>query len=254
MDCKEIIDAYIDCLKERFVVEALGDGCVIQTPYLDPSNDPICIYVKKENNNLRISDQAQAIEYLFLHGVNITPKSKQQWYIDTILNRLKVKLSEEELRVDATNEEIGDAILRLVGAISSVEHLLYTAKPRRRVDFREEVALWFLDNGIVAYRNKEFIGASGKSVTIDFVIPRKAKNPAYLYALHSDNLQYAKALVNNTIVAWFELKNAGEAFYSSCILDDAKEEFWSGFYPLLAEYTDKVTFWEERDKLLELLM
>lgn len=254
MDCKEIVGAYIDCLKERFVVEALDEGCIIRTPYLDPSNDPIYVYVTKVNGYLKISDQAQAIEYLFLHGLNITPSSKQQWYLDTILNRLNVKLLEEELYIQVPKEEIGEAILRLIGAICSIEHLLYTAKPRRRVDFKEEVALWFLDNGIPTYRNKEFIGASGKSVTIDFVIPRIAKDPIYAYALHSDNAQYAKALVNNTIVTWIELRNAGEKFFSSCILDDVKEDVWSGLQTLLATYTNKITYWEDRDELLEIII
>jgi len=40
MECKELIEMYLASLREKFTVEPADSGCIIYTPYLDPSNDP----------------------------------------------------------------------------------------------------------------------------------------------------------------------------------------------------------------------
>ena len=84
------------------------------------------------------------------------------------------------------------------------------------------------------------------------MIARKKKVPAFMYSLHAESPGYANGLADKTIVAWIELRDAGIKFDSICLLDDAVEEdVWS--YPKLKRLTDTVTFWDERDDLLEAL-
>ena len=122
------------------------------------------------------------------------------------------------------------------------------------LDFGEEANLWLASNQIFPERKKEFIGASGKQLFVDFVIARKKKVPAFMYSLHAERPGYANGLANKTIVAWIELRDAGIKFDSICLLDDTvKEDVWREPCPKLKRLTDTVTFWDERDDLLEAL-
>lgn len=254
MECDEIVRLYLEGMRERFSVEAVEDGCIIRTPYQDPDNDPISIHLKRENNSFRISDQTQAMEFLFLHGIDIRPRSKQRWHFDSILRRLDVDSAANELYLEVQKEDLADGIARLIDAIKSAEHLVYTAKTRSQLDFGEEVNLWLASNQIFPERKKEFIGASGKQLFVDFVIARKKKVPAFMYSLHAESPGYANGLADKTIVAWIELRDAGIKFDSICLLDDTVEEdVWREPYPKLKRLTDTVTFWDERDDLLEAL-
>ncbi len=121
-------------------------------------------------------------------------------------------------------------------------------------DFEEEVNLWLSSNQIFSERRNEFIGASGKQLFVDFVIARNKKVPAFMYSLHAESPGYANGLANKTIVAWIELRDAGTKFDSICLLDDTVEEdVWREPYPKLKRLTNTVTFWDERDDLLEAL-
>jgi hypothetical protein len=253
MNCKDIITAYLDSLKERFIVEPVDSGCIIYTPYLDPSNDLLSIFVEKVNDHFKISDMTQAFEYLFLHGIEIKPNSKQKWYLDTTLNRLKVNLDINELYVDVEKKEIPDGILRLIEAIRSVESLILTAKIRKYTDFGEEVADWLRESNISFDRKKEFVGVSGGPINVDFVIPR-AGSPVFLYALHSESRNWATRLTDRIIVNWIELRLAKLDFYSICVLDDiVDEDVWGSSFRLLKTHTETVLFWDDKEKLKEVL-
>ena len=254
MECEEIVRLYLEGMSERFSVQAVEDGCIINTPYLDPDNDPISIYVKWENDLFRISDQTQAMEFLYLHGIDIRPRSKQRWHFDSILRRLDVNMAANELYLEVQKEDLADGISRLIDAIKSANHLIYTAKTRSQLDFGEEVALWLSSNQIISERKKEFIGASGSPVSVDFAIPRKKRLTAFMYSLHAESTGYARGLANKTIVAWIELRDAGIQFESICLLDDTVEDdVWREPYPKLKRLTNIVAFWEDRDELLQAL-
>jgi hypothetical protein len=253
MNCEDIIRAYLDSLKEKFIIKPADSGCIIYTPYLDPSNDPLSIFIEKIDDHFRISDMTQAFEYLFLHGMEIKQNSKQRWYLDTTLKRLNVDLSTNELYIDVVKDEIPDGILRLTEAMRSIESLILTAKIRKYTDFGEEVANWLRENSIPSERNKEFRGSAGRSIVVDFVIPRTTI-PAFMYALHSESKGYAQHLSDETIVDWLELERINTKFYSICVLDDiVDEDVWRTSFATLKTYTDKVVFWEDRDELKEAL-
>lgn len=253
MKCKKIIEMYLTSLKEKFTIESVDSGCVIYTPYLDPSNDPISVFVERSGDHYRISDMTQAYEYLFLHGLEVKPESSQKKHLNVILNRLGISFFENELFVEVTKEELADGITRLIDALKTTQDLIFTAKPRKYSDFGEEVAGWLRDSDIVFERKKDYIGASETLVTVDFVIPTHDE-PAFLYALHSESPGYAKDVARRVIVNWVELEKAGHEFYSMCILDDSLgEDLWDASFKLLKTHTRKVVFWDDREELKEVL-
>ena len=254
MRCEEVLKIYLDSLIEKFQVEPTDSGCIIYTPYLDPSNDPLSVFVEDLDDHFRISDTTQAFEYLFLHGIEIKQNSKQKWHLDTTLSRLGIGLATNELFVEVSKEGIADGIMRLTEAIRSIESLILTAKIRKYTDFGEEVADWLYGNNIFAERNKEFRGLNGRSIVVHFVIPRADPTPVFMYALHSESRGWASRLSDKTIVDWIELSRINIDFYSICVLDDlVEEDVWMESYNTLKNHTKKVVFWEDRDELKEVL-
>jgi len=217
------------------------------------SNDPISIFVEMHDDHYRISDMTQAYEYLFLHGLEIKPNSSQKRHLNIILNRLGISLSENELYTEVAIEELADGITRLIDALKTTQDLIFTAKPRKYSDFGEEVAGWLRDSDITFERKKEYMGASGGTISVDFVIPR-CDMPAFLYALHSESPGYSKDVARRVIVNWIELEKSGHDFYSMCILDDELgEDLWDSSYKLLRTHTRKVVFWDNREELKDIL-
>ena len=253
MECKKVIEQYITSLNEKFTVESVNSGCVIYTPYLDPSNDPISIFVERHGDHYRISDMTQAYEYLFLHGLEIKPESSQKKHLNIILNRLGISFLENELFVDVDKNGLADGITRLIDALKTTQDLIFTTKPRKYSDFGEEVASWLNESGVNFERKKDYTGASGGIVSVDFVI-QTHDEPAFLYALHSESPGHAKDVARRVIVNWIELEKARYNFYSMCILDDALGEgLWDASYKLLKTHTRKVVFWDDREELKEAL-
>jgi hypothetical protein len=74
-------------------------------------------------DHFRISDMTEAFGYLFSHGIEIKPNSKQKWYLDMTLRRLDINLATNELYLDVTRDEIPSGIFRLVKAVRSIESL-----------------------------------------------------------------------------------------------------------------------------------
>lgn len=74
------------------------------------------------------------------------------------------------------------------------------------------------------------------------------------HALHSESQNWAKRLTDRIIVNWIELRLAKLDFYSICVLDDiVDEDVWGSSYRLLKTHTETVLFWDDKDKLKEVL-
>lgn len=254
MDCQKLIETYLSGIKKDLSIERVENGCVLYTPYLDPSNDIIKVFIEDINDKIRISDISQVDEYLFLHGVDIKPKSVVEWNFKKTLNRLKINSNGSELFVEVSKENIADGINRIVNTVISLDNLTYTSKTRTSVDFQDEVASWLTDNH-VTYESKVSIEdrLAAPPVVIDFVINRIDKVPVYLGAFHSESKQYADTLAYKWHSNIIQLRSANYQFYSSVILDDDEENVWDKSYKLFNKYADCVVYWEDRNNILPIL-
>jgi hypothetical protein len=140
--------------------------------------------------------------------------------------------------------------------MQSANHLVYTAKSRSQFDFPDDVANWLTDNGVTFHSREKFFVTTSKPITVDFVIEREEKIPAFMYALHAETKAWARNLVNGTIVNWLDLMDVKDLkFTKAALLDDSvEEEVWEDNYARLKKRTDFVGFWDERDELLEQIL
>lgn len=253
VECERILSRYLGDLGERFEVKGEDEDCVLTTPFVNPDNDPIQIKVRVAGDTARFSDMGESVGFLFLHGVDLRPKSRQRWFFDTTLRRLGVRATESELWSEVPLSELSDGLIRMTEAIRSTQHIVMTAKSRSSLAFGEDVEEWLSSNGIEHHRSVDYAGLSGKRVIIDFELRLKPE-PILMDALHSETPGYARNLANRVIVEFLEVRDAGTRFRSACLLDDTVEEnVWEGVLPLLRHRVDRVGFWEERDAFLESL-
>ena len=254
MECNQIVEKYLNGLKNVLSIESTDSGCILYFPFLDPSNDPIMIFVEKNGDKFRISDMAQANEYLFLHGLDIKPNTKAEWYYNDVVKRFGINSDNNELFVEVEEQNITDAVNKILTAINSIDHIIYTLSPRELPNFQDEVVKWLTDEKIIFKQKIEIYRGVTEPFKIDFEIQRRAKPQIFMQALHATIKQSAKNLAFKWDFYWNDMIDAGYKFDSVALLDDTIEDHvWEAAIPILKKKTKHVIFWEERADLLPIL-
>lgn len=256
-DCARILAGYVASLEDRMSIESEGEDCILTTPFLSPDNDPIQIRLTLKGDRVEMSDMGEAIGFLFLHGVDLNPGSRQRWFFDTTLRRLGVGASESEIVTEVPMNGLPDAVTRLTEAIRSAQHIVLTAKARSRLSFSDDVAEWLSESKVPFERSVDYIGAAGKHFVVDFdlLLAPAGKERTLMYALQSLTPGWASAQINKAIVSFIEIRRTNRTFQSACLLDDSVEPgVWTGpSIATLKAHTDVVGFWEEKEDFLESL-
>ena len=68
MDIQSLLDNYINWLKSEITFSQIGEYYEITTPFLDPSNDYLQIYVKQEDMFIQV---LRFTEVLLIHGTMV---------------------------------------------------------------------------------------------------------------------------------------------------------------------------------------
>jgi hypothetical protein len=255
MTCSEIVKKYLRGLNQTMRVEETDSGCIVYTPFMNPNNELIMTFIEKIEGKYRISDMSQTDEFLFLHGLDIKPFSKAEYYFNDILKRYEIKSKDTELYVDVDEENLAHGINAIIGAINSIDHLIYTLNPRISPNFQAVVSSW-LDEMKITYRPKvEILSGLTEPVKIDFEIPRHDTTPIFMQALHASMKSSAKMIAYRYDFQINDLTDAGFKFQPVVLLDDSvdEENVWETAYPIFKKKTNNVIFWNDRAELLPLL-
>lgn len=167
-----LMDNYYAFLKEKTLVTAnnSSDWIEISTPFLGLFNDTVDIYAKKEGNRIILSDDGNTLRDLELSGLEITRSPKRKEILDRILINYGVKISSDELTIEATEKDFPQKKLNLISAISETADMYYLARHTVASVFREDVKE-YLDEQELIY-TPYFIskGSTGLEFTFDFQI------------------------------------------------------------------------------------
>ena len=211
--------------------------------------------VEVKGDTARFSDMGESVGFLFLHGVDLKPKSRQRWFFDTTLRRLSINATDSELYSEVPISDPADGLTRITEAIRSSQHIVMTAKSRSSLAFGDDVAEWLTEGNVDYRRSVDYAGLSGKHYQVDFELHLPSKQPAeLLYTLHSETPALPSVLTNGVVVAFLEIREAGVRTPLYMSLDDTvDEDVWGPSLPLLRRRIDPVGLWEERDSFIEAL-
>ena len=77
-EAKRLVRDYGAWLNEGFDVKLEGDYAVISTPFLDPHNDEIELYVRKEGDSLVLTDRGSTLSDLESSGLDVSTEKEEK--------------------------------------------------------------------------------------------------------------------------------------------------------------------------------
>jgi hypothetical protein len=251
--CNHVIQQYLSYLHNQFETEYRKDECIITTPFLDPQGDQIELRARIVDGHLIITDGGLSFDFLFLSGMDLGSKSPiRKYHLDVALNSNRAFILDENeigIRVEM-NEDIGESMHRLVRAIGSVQHLVYTVKGQSVRLFRDEVATYMRENNL-SFEPDYVVRGYSKDHRFDFYIPQK--QPTVIKALSTENVAYAKRLATDTAFAYTDVRRANVDIRGISLLDDDKPVWAGEALSIIVKYSDKVIKWSHKEELLQIV-
>lgn len=247
-DCQDLINTYIEWLREKITVEEINGICEITTPFLDRHNDHLQIYVKKSNGGLILTDDGYTLADLKLSGCDFTTERRKQ-ILQSILNGFGVRLIGDELIVEARPENFAQKKHNLIQAILSINDLFVMAAPMVVSIFKEDVEKYLRANDIRFTPSVNFTGKSGFIHYFDFVIPASRVKPErILRAINRPNRQNITSL----IFSWTDTKEVREPNSTAYgVLNDAEQPVNPDLISALQQYGINALLWSKRDEYVK---
>ena len=140
-DPRQILDEYLDWLREHSEVRTVGEWEEITVPFLDRHNDYLQVYVKRHDGDVLFTDDGYTVIDLEQSGCSLT-SPKRRGLLDLTLNGFGVKLDNDSLVVKATAGDAARKMHNLVQAMLAVDDLFYLAEPVVTSLFFEDVSQW----------------------------------------------------------------------------------------------------------------
>lgn len=248
---KRLIDDYLSWLKEGFHLEETDSHVLISTPFLDPHNDEIQIFVQREGEHLHLTDDGYTLTDLADMGLEINT-DKRQAHVRQIVNGFGVRLEDGgRLAVTATPRDFPQKKHNLIQAILAVHDLAVMGQTHVLQFFEEDVAAFLHERGIPFFRSIKLPGRSGFDHTFDFAFPQMGKRPeSVMQAVNSltRDLATSVAFAVNDV----RLQRGGrEDFASYAIINDRDAKPSDEHLDALRAYGIKALTWSQRSGLVD---
>lgn len=248
---------YADWLKERITTLDQGGSQILSTPFLDPFNDGIRVFVKANGGQFTLHDNGDTLETLTDLGVKIEDSERRGALIQRAIAGCGVRFANRRFEINATHANLPQRAHFLITAILRLNDLWMTAAPRSWVDFSELVAEFFDAHNVLYNRD---LNVPGRTVDhqMDFVIPLPKRRERLIKLVGNPNTQTAK-LISFT---WLELRESRPDAERIVLINDlrppdpleeeSEEESRSvsdQTVAILEGYSSGVFRWSERDTI-----
>jgi hypothetical protein len=245
---KRLIDQYISWLREGFEFEQ-GEGySLINTPFLDPHNDEIQIFVEKNGDVFRLSDDGYTLSDLQDMGLEINTE-KREAHVRQILNGFGVRLENRVLAVTTTPRDFPQKKHNLIQAILAMHDLAVMGQEQVLQFFAEDVAVLLRDRGVPFFRGLKLSGKSGFDHHFDFGIPvLDGKPESVMQAINSltRDLATSVAFAVNDV----RLLRGPETVAAYAIVNDREGRPSEDYLDALRAYGIRTFTWTERDGMI----
>lgn len=246
---KKLIDNYLAWLKEGFSLAAGEDHLKISTPFLDPHNDEIEIYVQKAGDLIKLTDDGYTIADLVGVGLEINTE-KRKTHVRQIVNGFGVKWEADgQLTVTTTARDFPQKKHNLIQAILAVHDLSVMGQPHVLQFFEEDVAAFLLEKNIPFIPGVKFTGRSGLDHHFDFAFPKLGRRPeSVMRAANMLTRDFATSVafaVNDV-----RLQRGEKNFVAHTIINDRDVKPSEDNLNALRAYGVTPYRWSERDNLV----
>lgn len=246
---QQLIDSYIDWLKEKITSREIGNAIEITSPLMDRHNDFLQIYVVPDGDQLRVTDDGYILNDLLLSGCDVDVSNKRKEVLNSLLRGYGVSRSvNNELYINATIENFPQRKHMLVQAMLTVNDMFLTTRETVESIFWEDVEMFLLSNDIRFTDRVNFTGKSGFIQSFDFLIPRSKKRGDRLIRALSNP---TKTSAQNVLFAWEDIKNnRREDTTLFTIINDNQKKISNEVISALHQYDVKTILWSQRNSFI----
>jgi hypothetical protein len=246
---KRLIDDYLAWLKEGYHFESTEEYALISTPFLDPHNDEIQIFVERQGDVLRLTDDGYTVADLADMGLEINTE-KREAHVRQILNGFGVRLDAgSQLSVTATPRDFPQKKHNLIQAILAVHDSAVMGQSHVLQFFQEDVAAFLREKQVPFFRGLKLSGRSGFDHHFDFAFAATGRRPESV-------MQAANVLTRDlaTTVAFavndVRLQRGGEAFTAYTVINDRDTKPSGDHLDALNAYGIKSFLWSRREAMV----
>lgn len=251
-DCRDLVNAYIEWLRQKINVEEIEGVCEITTPFLDRHNDQLQIYVKKVNNTLVLTDDGYTIRDLKLSGYEVTTQKRKQ-ILYSILNGFGIRIQRDEIFVEARSDNFPQKKHNLIQAMLAINDLFVMAAPMVISVFKEDIEEYLRLHEIRFIPSVKFTGKSGFDHSFDFVIPASRTKPERV--LKAMSRPDRRQNITFLIFSWTDTKEVRPVESTAYgILNDSEQAIKPDFISALQQYGIRSLLWSRREEYVEELV
>lgn len=249
------IDNYCRWLKDNTCIrkDVGTDWYAISTPFIGMFNDHIEIYVKKEGDNIILSDDGETLRNLSLIGVDFNRSEKRKEMLDAVLRTHGVSLEDRELVIKCYVQDFPFKKHALVTAIMNVCDFEYLASHKVSSLFQEDVQE-YLDSKDINYTSSIYLrGNSGLDYNFNFFLSGKdtdlcIKTYDIIKQDYVTSLLYCVSDVQNA-----RQRVSKKIFKSLIIINDRLKEPPQRLVNVLKDNQVDVVLWSDRQEMDKIL-
>lgn len=225
------------------------DYLKISTPFLDPHNDEIEIYVQKSGDQIKLTDDGYTIADLVSIGLEINTE-KREAHVRQIVNGFGVKWEADgQLTVTTTARDFPQKKHNLIQAILAVHDLSVMGQTHVMQFFEEDVAAFLQERNMAFIPGVKFPGKSGLDHHFDFAFPRSGRRPeSVMQAANTLTRDFATSIafaVNDV-----RLQRGEKNFVAHAIINDRDANPSEDNLNALRAYGVTPYRWSQRESLI----
>lgn len=207
---------YSSWLQDRISLVRRGEEEVLSTPFLDPFNDGVRVFVEREKSGFILHDGGDTLDNLSCLGVR-RDSEHRKGLISRATEGCGVRVENGRLETRATTGNLPQRTHFLISAIMRLNDLWMSAVPRSASNFFELVSEFFEEHNVLCNRN---VTLAGKTVEhpIDFMIPLPKKRERLIKLIGTPSTQTAKIIS----FTWMDLQEARPDAERVVLLNDVK--------------------------------
>jgi|SRR6185437_4980207 len=246
---EQLLDEYYAFLKGRTkIIDKTGTNWhVISTPFIGLFNDTIELYVKKQDNKILLSDDSITIKNLNLSGASIARSPKRKEILDKILLNYGLRLKENEIITEATEQSFVQKKFSFISAISEINDMYMLDNHSVSSVFKEEVQNYFNEQNIIYTPSFIARGTTGLEFNFDFQIAGHTQEIVIKSFTTLNKLN-----VPSFLFSWEDIKPARERVTNKkitalALINNEDKEIKDEFLEAFAIKNANFLLWSERN-------
>ncbi len=201
-ECQQLAQEYGNWLRQQVKISAVGDVCVITSPFVDRHHDFLQIYVQRTESGLRLSDDGYVIRDLRISGLEIDTERRIE-ILKQLVRSFGIKLEGDELIAEASERDFAQKKHDLLQTMLAVGELIHLAQPTVVAVFKEDVEKYLGQRRIRFVADVKLTGQSGLNNSFDFVIAASEKKPErYVKAISMPSREHMVELM----FSWHDIR------------------------------------------------